>query len=351
MQNKLVVSSRCHFAESVVFLDGLTGTGKTMMGPLISSLNRVELGRFEYLYECLCELDALKKIDRDAGEYMMNMWADLSLYNSMIARETNFRWNDLSGVFRNPRPWPYVRRLFMKDGAVVLDRIRNERPILHLISHQALGAMDLAFRVFGDRLRVVEMVRHPFYLLEHWYTYIDRYGTDPRDFTLWIDHKGKALPWFAAGMEERYAASNAMDRVIFSVEALVTQAETFKASLPQARRLQIVTVPFERFVLGPLEYMQKISESLKTEMTALTHKELKRQKCPRTQVAAGPDKAIYRRYGWKKPDLRVDEKAVLVKKREFALQKGASRSALDALDRMAQNYEKQYGLWFQDIYE
>jgi len=97
----------------------------------------------------------------------------------------------------------YVKRLFYEDGKVVLDRIQKEKPILHIISHQPLGTMDLAFRAFGNRLRVIEMVRHPLFLLEHWYSYIDRHGTDRRDFTIWINYKRKALPWFAVGWEEK----------------------------------------------------------------------------------------------------------------------------------------------------
>ena len=98
-----------HIAENIVFLDGLTGTGKTMMAPLLTSLARVELARFDHIHEYLSALDANQKIESDAVSVLMNMYADLALYNSMIARESNFRWNDLSGVFSNP-PYPKSKR-------------------------------------------------------------------------------------------------------------------------------------------------------------------------------------------------------------------------------------------------
>ena len=77
-----------HICEQILFVDGMSGTGKSMMIPFLASFDRVELGRFEHVYEHLCALDSMKKIDPDAAEYLTKMYADISLYHSMIARET-----------------------------------------------------------------------------------------------------------------------------------------------------------------------------------------------------------------------------------------------------------------------
>jgi hypothetical protein len=316
-----------------------------MMGPILGSFQRVELGRLEHIYEYLCALDELKKIEPDAGTFMISLYADLALYNSMISRETNFRPSDLSGIFSNPHSLEYIRRLFSKDGNVVLERIRQSRPILQIISHQALGIMDLAFRTFGDRLKVVEMVRHPLYLLEHWHSYIDRHGTDCRDFTVWIHYKGQALPWFAHGWEEKYIMSNSMDKVIYSIEWLTKRVDQTINALGMAQRKQVLTVPFEKFVMDPTPYIEGIAGLLNTEATRTTQKILKKQRCPRRQVAAGPGKNIYKRYGWKKPDPQSNEREEFQRKRIFA-EGQASGEAMQALDRISQEYEKKHGLWF-----
>lgn len=334
-----------HICEEIVFLDGLSGTGKTMLAPVLGSFKRVQLGRLEHIYEYLCILDDLGKIDPDAALHMIRLYADIAVYNSMISRETNFRFADLSGVFSNPNTLEYIKRLFYKDGNPVLDRIRVSNPILHIISHQALGVMNLAFRGFGDRLRVVEMVRHPLCLLEHWYTCIDRFGTDCREFSIWLDYSGQALPWFAGGWEEKYVSSNPMDRVILLIHWFIQKAHKTLDGLGEAQRKQVLTIPFERFVLDPWPFIDAIGALLGTEPTAATKRTLKRQKCPRELVAAGPAKDIYKRYGWRKPERGASERAELEKKRAFAEGK-ASQEGLDTLDCLCTDYENRYGLWF-----
>ncbi len=239
-----LIARPVHLTEKVVFLDGISGTGKTMMGPLLASFERVEIGRFNHLYEYLCAFDFLKRIEPDAAESLVKMYIDLDLYNISISREVNLRPKDLSGIFQNPHPFRYLRRLFYKDGAAAEARINKGNPMLHLISHQALPIMSLIFRALGDRVRVVEMVRHPLYLIEHWYSYIDRFGSDPRDFTIWISWKENTLPWFAHGWEEQYLAATSFDRVIYALEWFTQKMEDMRLQLGDKERQQILWIPF-----------------------------------------------------------------------------------------------------------
>ena len=57
-----IVDRHVHIAEQVVFVDGLTGTGKTMMGPVLGSLDRVEVQRFDHIPEFVCALQFLDRI-------------------------------------------------------------------------------------------------------------------------------------------------------------------------------------------------------------------------------------------------------------------------------------------------
>jgi hypothetical protein len=335
-----------YVCEKIVFTDGISGTGKSILMPLLGTFKRVELARLEHTYEYLCIIDYLKKMDKDASECLIRMIADLAIFNSMISRDTNFRLKDQSGVFSNPEKIRYIRRLFYNDGDIVLERIKQQKPILHIVSHQVLGTMDLGFRAFGDRLRIIEMVRHPLYLIDPWISYIDRYGTDMREFTVWIDYNGKALPWFAVGWEKKYLESNSMDRVIYSLYFLFKEMDKFVSKLSQKQKKQILYVPFEKFVLDPYPYVDKMCDILDTEKTAKTKSVLKQQKCPRKQVAAGPVvKVFIDRYGWTKPEKGATEKVLLKQKREVAA-KQASKEALKVLDNMCNYYEEKYGLWF-----
>lgn len=336
-----------HLTEKVVFLDGISGTGKTMMAPLLGSFERVEIGKFNHLYEYLCTLDFLKRIETDATESLIKMYVDLDLYNISISREVNLRPRDLSGIFQNPHPFRYLRRLLYQDGAAAALRIKKGNPILHLISHQALSIMGPIFRALGDRVRIVEMVRHPLYLLEHWYPHIDRFGNDPRDFTVWMSWQKHALPWFAHGWEEKYFSSTSFDRIIYLFDYLTSQMDTMVAQLNDKAQRQILWIPFEHFVLEPNSFLRNLEDFLGTKMTSTTNRVLKQQRCPRRRVADGPAKEIYKRYAWKKPDSRINDAVELERKWEFA-RSHASSEAMTTLEKLCKSYEEKYGVWFSE---
>lgn len=334
-----------HIAENIVFTDGISGTGKSMMASIVSSYSRVELVKYEHIYGYLSVLDSMKKIDRDAAIFLMRMYADISLFNSMISRDTNFRLSDLSGVFENPNAFRYLRRLFYKDGNAVLERIRRLNPTLHIMTHHILCVADLAFYAFDNRLRVIEIVRHPLYLLGHWHSYINRYGNDPREFNIWLDYQGQALPWFSRGWEELYLGSCAMDKVIYAIQWLTQKIDGSMTMFSEIQKKQILFIPFEHFVVNPQPFLKTIGEFLGSDMTSETHRMLRKQKCPRKLAAKGVLREAYKRYGWKEPDKAATENGMLEQKLAFA-ERTATKEALTVLDTLCKDYEKRYGMWF-----
>lgn len=335
-----------YIADKIVIVDGLTGTGKTMMGPFMGSFTNVELGRFEFHLEYYLILHFLGKLEKDACKSMIGMITDLDLYNMVIAREINFRPTDLSGAFTNPKTFQYLKRLLSKDGESAARYIQETKPIMHFITHQISGTLQPAIDQLGSRLKVIEMVRHPYYLLDHWYSYIDRHGTDPRDFTIWLKYNNSALPWFCFGWEKLYYESASFDRVILSIESLVKDSVKTKSTLGNNVKNTFLTIPFEKFVLGPSPYINMVETFLDTKSTRTTYSVLKSQKVPRTQLLDGPAKSIYKKYAWTKPDKNVSDKADFEIKKKNAFNRTTSKAAKDSLERMAADYEKNYGLWF-----
>ena len=335
------VDRHVHIAEQVVFVDGLTGTGKTMMGPILGSLDRVEVQRFDHIHEFVCALKFLDRIEDDAAVHLIRTYIDLACYNIMIGRESNFRWKDLSGVLSNPRGFRYLWRLFQPDGDQVMDRIKQERPIVQIASHQLLGVGTPLFSALGDRLRIIETVRHPLYLLQHWYSYIDRHGSDPREFTVWLNHNGNHLPWFASGWEEVYIESNKMDRVIYSIDWLARLAISTLESLQVQSQAQVIIIPFERFVVEPEPYIERICQALGTTTTNAIKRAMRKQNIPRKLTTAGIDLEIYRRYDWEPPDKTSNEAAEMKSRWDYAGLE-ASEKGMETLNRMCQDYDSRY---------
>jgi len=333
-----------NLGQDILFLDGLTGTGKTMMVSIIGSFERVELVRFEHSYEYLCILNHLGLLDGKTAGAIVSMYADLATYNSHIGREVNLRPGDLSGAYENSKLLRSLRRLFRKDGPSVAAEIAKDRPILNVLTHQALGVLRPAFESLGKRLRVVEMVRHPLFLIEHWYSYIDRFGSDPLDFTVWINNS-EPLPWFASGWEDQYEGLNKMDRVILSIHRLAEMADKAVAALPAEDQDQVLFVPFEQFVLDPDPFLARIAQLLGSRTGSGTSRAMSKQRVPRKAVLAGPRRPIYERYGWKFGASDVSSVDEVARRMEFVEQR-ASPEGSALLKQTSEEYESRYGRWY-----
>ncbi len=328
-------------AERIVFTGGLPGCGKTLMTPIISSLARVEIQKADYIAEYICCLGFLKKLDDDVSTTLIRMLTDLNLYNLMMSRETNFRFSDITSVFRNSGTVRYLTRLFQPGDQAAVERVRKGKPILHILLHNLLVLSPYLFDSLRDRVRIVEIVRHPLYMIKQWHLYIERYGKDERDFGICFDYGGRSLPWFAFGWEEKYLAGNAMDRVIYSIDHLLNLGEKIFQSLSADEKSQTLVIPFEQFILTPWPFLRSLERLLGTEVTRATRRELKRQNVPRKMIADGIPLPIYRQCGWEPPQKGCDEKRELERRRQYAAER-ASAEAMEVLDRLCRQYEDQY---------
>lgn len=324
----------------VACVGGQGGCGKTLVTPIIGSFAKVEIQKYQYTLEHLCWLALMGRLEPDVATAMIRMQADTDLYHLSMSREANFRPLDLSSVFKNPGAWRYLRRLFQPGDAEAIARIRRERPILHYLTHHVLAIAEPLFSAFGDRLRVVEIVRHPLYMIKQLYLYYaERHAqTLVRDLTIWYTYRGHVLPCFAYGWEELYLRSNIMDRAIYRIEQIAKLGQQAVHRLPESLRARIMILPFERFVLDPWPFLRQLERLLGSSVTRLTVRELKRQRVPRRMFAEGIGEPIYKEYGWQPPEPGADERRELETRRRFAAQH-ASAEGLRALDRLCAEYE------------
>jgi hypothetical protein len=330
-----------HIAGTVAIINGLPGCGKTLMTAIVGTLERVELMRYNFHLEHVCVLWHLGALAEDAAIALLRLQTDLDLYDGTMGRETNFRFSDISSPWTNGRMLRYVARLFQAGDAAAVERIKTQRPILHLATHSLLGVGGVLLKALGARLRFVEVVRHPLYMIKQWYMWMPRVGTDPRMFGLWIEHRGAALPWWARGWEELFLESNRMDRTIYAIETQWRMAmETLDTMSPE-ERASVLVVPFERFVVSPEPYLDELQRFLGTSVTAETRRMMKRQNVPRQMYAEGIPLKIYKQYGWEPPEKGSDEARELARRREWVMAE-ASVAALKTLDELSESYEAHY---------
>ena len=339
--NEVTIIRKGYYADKIVFVDGLWGCGKTMISPIISAFDRVELLTYAYEIEYMCALSYLKKIPDDSSATMIRMLTDLQLYNLMMSREINFRPSDLSSVFKNSEPERYFQRLFQKGDENIPDKITSMKPILSFTTHNLLGFSKPIFSALQDRVVFIEVVRHPLYMIKQISLNMEKLIGDVRDFTILFSYKNKQLPYYIYGWEELFLIANSVDKAIYYLDELTKITENRKRDLIYQFDNQIITIPFELFVTNPEPYIIEIEQLLETKATHLTHEMMRRQNVPRSKYSEGIDLEIYRRCGWEPHKLGLTENEEFQLRRNL-VSKDASSEGMKVLDKLCANYEEKY---------
>ena len=334
-----------HLAEKIVIVDGQPGCGKTMFSTIISAMDRVEMLTYAFEIEFVCRLFHLKKMKKDAAIAMVRMFTDHKLYQMMMSRETNFRYSDLSSVFKAADPWRYLKRIFQEGDMVIPERIKNQNPILSLTTHDLLSVSKPVFEGLENRVVFIEIVRHPLYMLIQQTLNYERLLSDPRDVQINIKHGDDELPYYAYQWEKLFISCNAVERAIYTMDNTIRLTNKTKMEMRKNFKNNIITIPFEKFVLDPLTFMKKIELLLETNITSLTKKIMKKQKVPRKKISDGIPLDIYKRCGWEPPEKLLSEKQELAKRRKFAVDNGASKQSLEVLDRLGEDYENIFSVF------
>jgi len=327
-------------AEKIVVIDGQPGCGKTMLSPITASMKRVELLSFAFEIEFICRLHYLKKIDNDAAIAMVRVLADHKLYQTMMGRDTNFRYSDQSSVFQDANPWRYFRRIFQDGDMVIPDRIKKERPILNLSTHDLLGMSEPLLSGVGDSILLIEVVRHPLYMVLQQKLNNERLLNNTRDVNIYMEYKSKELPYFALGWEDLFLKSNAMEKAIYNIQRMTNSSYEGRVMWMEKSKNSIITIPFEKFVIDPWPFIKKIELKLDTTIGSKTRNVMKKQKVPRSILSDGPDTKLYRRCGWTPPSGGTEEDELTIRRDIVA--NNVSSEALKVMDKLSEDYTKEF---------
>ncbi|MEN9300927.1 MAG: hypothetical protein RLZZ254_708 [Actinomycetota bacterium] len=269
----------------VIVVDGLWGVGKTAVTSVIGAMKSVEKMKLDHVHEYVCTMNHLDKMSDDATRFMLLTYADIDQYSNLIGREINFRPSDASGTKNTPgSTLKYLRRLFADDGDQIVDHIQSNNIALHVVSHQVLPVGEPLFEAFGNRLKMVHIVRHPVHLARYWNDYL-RDSLRHREFTVSFDVRGEKVPWWAAEWSDDFIAMNSMDRALSSIshlyDLLINQFEQHRGDP------RLLVISFEDVVMRPQSTFPRIAEFLGRDLSRKTDKILSRERIPRPTITHG----------------------------------------------------------------
>ena len=277
------------FECNLVFISGLTRSGKALLCPIVSSFENTEKVNVNFFLEQIPFFIFLYKINDEASIYLLKTGISMMLYDNAIGRNVNFRQDDYTSVWKYRNPMEYIERLSIPDGDIVVKKMEMNPRIFPMMIHNGLINANLWFSAFPS-LKIIHMQRNPVDIVFSWIN--KGYGGDfyasKRTSTPVIKYKNEFLPYFAYGWEDKYYQSSPADRVIYSIDHIRQQHKIAFEKLDNNIKEQILFVDHQALLTKTNKNISTITKFLKTKTSKDTPLILKQENCPRDENLSTP---------------------------------------------------------------
>jgi hypothetical protein len=334
------ISRKETYPGGLVLIDGMTGTGKTIFTKLFDLSDDMNFTKFNYNLEQICVLAGLNMMNKDAAISQIKLITDLDRFNFSISREINLRFLDLSSIWKSRKRIKYIYQLFSsKEPEQVL--LKHPKDLVYIV-HQLLDYSNLLEEAYPNKIRNILCMRHPIYLFNHWNSYVDNHGVNPRDLTILKDFKNKDMPWFISRFEKEFSKSDSHNKAAIAITELTLRSLDFIKR--KKGESNFIIIDFEKFVLNPDKYVLQIKEVFDIKAHKIK-KCLEKENVPRIHINSSAQKKIYKRY------FSDNLKTELSHKEDYVFLKNQIKSQVNEkiwaeFEKSIQEYEKEFGLWF-----
>lgn len=305
--------------DKILIIDGIARSGKFLLGNIISSFNQIEHVQHYPLMEIIPFLVSLKLIKENVAVSLLKTEIDMHIYDMYIGRNFNLRKNDMSSIYKSPFLKQYLGRCARENIDNIVDEIKNSGRYSLFITHHLLCNAGIYFKIY-PLFKMIYIRRHPVDLVYSWYKrgWGHRFGKDPLDFTPAIKGLNQPIPWFMHGKENKYENALEMDKIILSIDNIISMTNKGYDNLRNQQKKSIIFVKFEDLVTKPHSRLERISCFLNRSFSVKTKDVLSREMCFR-------EKSYLR-------SLRKDKRAIIKKE--------ATEEAFSRLMRLSDDYEQ-----------
>ena len=282
-ESKLEICEYELIKKDILFIDGLTRVGKSMMNTLIGSLNGVSHPQFLEPLEQLLPMYRVGHIDKNAMSSFLRLHLNERAYNYALSRNVNFRYDDLTSIHNSTHSKDFFKNLSKEDGSSVIDDLSVDTEVHQFQTHDILTHYSL-FLDLNIEVKIIELFRNPIDTIHSWYKrgWGRRFDSeDPRSFTSLFKYKGKTLPHYAIGYEEEYFTLNEMEKCVFLHNILLIKSVGEYKKLIDGQKNSILVLKYEDVLIDPSKEIDKICLFLETTKSKYTEKAFIDARVPR----------------------------------------------------------------------
>ena len=290
------------FDNKIVFINGFGASGKTMLSPIISSMDRVESPVFPYEIQWISSFLYSSKMDEELYSEFIRQYCDNTIYNLTMGRNSNFRFSDISSIFQSPKRFKFLKRIFEKGDNASVDEIKVKKPIINFTSSALLLFINEIAKSLGNRVLFIETFRDPLYMfkqakINHKEVHVEK---REKNFTFEVFEENERSFYFDyySNIDQfrNLDLSKSNEQIVKYLERVYQFYFNFDFNKIDMNGGKLICLPFEKFVLGPDKWIDEILSFLDIEKTKNLIKELKKQKVPRKILTDGYSRSVYKRY-------------------------------------------------------
>lgn len=321
------------YNRKILIVDGISGSGKTLILQALKNIYSLEQTSFENGVECYCHLYHEGITSAADTAALIQQRLDVQYYNVRISREVNLRPKDLTGITFTRKFFRVLRRMFQQDGPNSDVNLNDRSTIQSIAVHHTPEIVEI-MRGTGVEIYYLRMLRHPCFLFHNNLSFIESFGQTPRDFTLMRKLQGGQCPIFIKDCEA-YLRMNSHEKTATLISDLYDREQAYPVEVGSHREIEVI---FENFVSSPSDYS---FEFLSPDEKLRFRSALSKLDVPRANPQAFRSNSVYSRYGQTPQNNSTDIKLELSKITNF-VRENTSEYIFNRFRETCQSYESRY---------
>ncbi len=272
--------------KKVVFIDGLSRSGKTMVGPIVSSFSKAYPFQHQILIDNLTLLLSNKSITKEACKTLVNIFLNQNIYYLNISRCINLRPNDNSSIAKDKNYKKYIKNLKKKEGDYVINQIKKDNFLPIFMSHDLLSYVK-SLEQIQLNFKIIYVIRNPMDNIYSFYSkYNKRYNKEkyslnnPRFYSLSIKKNNQLFPYYAYKNNKTFLKlNNAEKATYYYLDSMKKSIKNYKKI--KDKKKKVLLIRFDDMTQDHKSTLIRISKFLNIQKSKYTSQILKKERVPR----------------------------------------------------------------------
>ena len=271
-----------NITDNLIFISGITRSGKSILCPLISSFKKTENFTLNSVAEVVLAKIHSLLINKEVGKYLIKISYNEILYNLAIGRNLNLKKTDYSSVANHISFKSYQKRLITHENKLNFKNTLKKN-FFPTMFHDLMIDPQTIIEVF-PKGKILNIERHPIDVISSWKKkeYGKKYLKNERNLILSFNKNKKIIPFYIIkNYQEFLKQKSDEDRIIFILWEInkIIKKKYKKLSIEQ--RKNIITITFDDLTTKTFDTLKRIEFFLKIKKSSYTYKVAKKENCPR----------------------------------------------------------------------